>query len=427
MVNARWAFVNPHRTAPAARENLLTRTAKPLAMPDDAAFVDRLLDWFGTVRRDLPWRGGDDLYGIWISEIMLQQTTVQAVIPYWNRFMARFPTVADLAAAPAAEVMQAWAGLGYYSRARNLHAAARDIVARPDGAFPASREEWAALPGVGPYASGAIASIGLGERVPALDANARRVLARWAVTDPEAWAALPEAARRRAVDALGAELVPAAAPGTWNEALMELGALHCGARRACCRECPVSGSCRADQGGWATEVPPPKVKPSPTDVVLAVILIRWRDRVLLSRPQAAPCPSPATRTSAVRDDFSTLHRGLWGLPTTAWFPGREPVAADADAWLAHLGIPADLLPRGASFDAAGSYQHGITRYRLHASVHFLELEARRDPPSELMGPAGPEFEAGGPWPALFYPVSGPRPPLSRLAEKALHFQQYSGV
>ncbi|MCB1182155.1 A/G-specific adenine glycosylase [bacterium] len=398
-----------------------------LRMPDDPAFAARLDDWFAGVRRDLPWRDGDDLYGIWISEIMLQQTTVQAVVPYWIRFMERFPSVAALAAAPESDVLAAWAGLGYYSRARNLHAAARCIVGERRGVWPANRDEWSALPGVGPYASGAIASLGLGERVPALDANARRVLARWAVTDPDAWAACGEAERRRAVDDLGTALVPAAAPGPWNEALMELGALVCRARDARCRECPVAGSCRAGRGGWADRVPPPRPPRRPEEVGLALLVVRWRDRVFLEPPSAGAWPSSAPGRRSVRDDFSGLHRGLWGLPTTAWWSGPDVPAVPWGSVADRLDLPDAMGPAGGGWETLGTVRHGITRYRLQATVLGCELPARAELPARLRGDSS-RWRASRPGaPGCFAAPADGLPPLSRLAEKALHFQQHSDV
>ena len=191
----------------------MTRSPQLFTLEDRAGLAADLLAWFEVVKRDLPWRQAADLYGIWVSEIMLQQTTVKAVIPYWHRFMSRFPTVADLAAASESEVLALWSGLGYYSRARNLHVAAQRVCTEHGGHLPRTRDEWLALPGVGPYTGGAVASIGLAEPVPALDGNARRVLLRWAVNDPAVLVDMSVAQRQRLVDDLGAELVPNQNPG----------------------------------------------------------------------------------------------------------------------------------------------------------------------------------------------------------------------
>ena len=218
------------------------------------AYRSRLLDWFDDHQRELPWRQNRSLYGTWISEVMLQQTTVAVVVPYWEKFLTAFPDVAALAAATEEDVLSHWSGLGYYRRAHQLHAAARMVVADLGGALPRDREGWRALPGIGPYASGAIASIGLGERVPAIDANSRRVLSRWLVSDPAAAVKLQPAH----LELTGGTLVDEARPGDWNEALMELGALVCRAADPRCQVCPIGGLCRAGVAGTAGRIPSPK-------------------------------------------------------------------------------------------------------------------------------------------------------------------------
>ncbi len=182
-----------------------------------------VLAWYDARRRDLPWRRDPTLYGIWISEMMLQQTTVAAVVPYWQRFVARFPDVAVLAAATEPEVLEHWSGLGYYRRAQHLHAAARAVVANHGGRLPLSVEGWRALPGVGPYAAGAIASIGLGLPVPAVDANVRRVITRWVAADAVAGEAMPARARgengRRACRSAASGRLEPGADGTGGHSL----------------------------------------------------------------------------------------------------------------------------------------------------------------------------------------------------------------
>lgn len=396
-----------------------------LSLPGRAHLVADLLDWFRGHSRDLPWRGGDDLYGIWVSEIMLQQTTVQTVIPYWRRFMAEFPSVAALAAADPSAVLSLWSGLGYYSRARSLHRAARQVCQENRGVLPDSFEGWLALPGVGPYTAGAIASLGLGQRVPALDANARRVLSRWAVTDPDAWAALSESERRRRVDRLGAQLVPADNPGRWNEALMELGALLCGARRTACDECPVSGSCQAAQGGWVQSVPARARRQAPVSVWAQLVVLAWRDRVLLRPATTAPLPGPRLRHAPLRKDFIGLHKGLWGLPTSAWFGGATAPAIPWPAWRESLGLPARLWPIGRQGDYLGEFRHAITRYRLTVPVFRVNLEPTEPLPTPLLADsaASADPETGG----LFFGRTDGYPPLSALAEKALHFHHDTAV
>ncbi len=386
-----------------------------------AALVADLLYWFATTRRDLPWRQANDPYGIWVSEIMLQQTTVQTVVPYWQRFMARFPTVGHLARAEPDDVLALWSGLGYYTRAHNLHAAAQLICETGGGRLPGSRDQWLALPGVGPYTAGAIASIALGEAVPALDANARRVLLRWTTLDPAALARSPDSKVRRAIDSVGAELVPVASPGNWNEALMELGALVCGARRTRCEVCPVSRHCHARLGGWVAEVPPVRGAAGAVPAEVVQLVLTWRGRVLLVPPPAVPLPLGQMPGDLVRSDFSGLHRGLWGLPMSGWFvpgsAGRVPWLA----WRERLELPAAIWSDSAVPREVGAFRHAITRFRLRVVVHHLELPGRRALPPDWLR----DGSAAGLVPAQrgFFAVRGPRPSVSALTEKALHFHQ----
>jgi A/G-specific adenine glycosylase len=198
---------------------------------------------FATTRRDLPWRATSDPYAIWVSEIMLQQTRVATVIPYWQRWMAKFPTVRALAEAPLDDVLAAWAGLGYYSRARNLWSGARVIVQR-GGALPARAAELREVPGIGPYTAGAIASIAFGERAPLVDGNVARVLARvFAITDDIKSTAGQRALWARAGDLMAA-LPERAAPGDLNQGLMELGATVCAPTAPRCLVCPLAALCK---------------------------------------------------------------------------------------------------------------------------------------------------------------------------------------
>lgn len=359
-----------------------------------APAVPVLLAWFDAAGRDLPWRRRRTLYGTWISEMMLQQTTVATVVPYWERFLARFPDVAALAAADEAEVLSLWSGLGYYRRARMLHAAARLLVDRQAGRLPADHAGWAALPGVGDYAAGAIASIGLGERVPALDANARRVLVRWCAADPVAAAGMGQSALRE----LGSALVPARRPGAWNEALMELGAIVCRARDPRCGACPVAAWCRAGRAGRAADVPPTRPRPAVLPVRVSVAVVRCCGQVLLLRPGSAAVPAPAAWGQPAREDLAGLHRGLWGLPSTAWFPAAaEPGPGPGfalDLWRRWAGSALVRPPV-----AAGRIAHGITRFRLAVEVVAMELRAGTD-----AGAPGGADAVWSPWPPI-HPVS----------------------
>jgi A/G-specific adenine glycosylase len=210
---------------------------------------------YSAVRRDLPWRRSRDPYAIWVSEIMLQQTRVQTVIPYWQRWMATFPTVRALADAPLDDVLAAWAGLGYYSRARNLQKGAQTIVAKLAGALPSRASELRAVPGIGPYTAGAIASIAFGERTPLVDGNVARVLSRvYAIaSDIKSTAGQRELWKRAGalVDALPASM----APGDLNQGIMELGATLCSPTQPRCLVCPIAAGCAANQRGAQTKFP----------------------------------------------------------------------------------------------------------------------------------------------------------------------------
>ena len=241
----------------------------------------KLARWFEKHQRDLPWRRTSDPYAIWISEIMLQQTRVAAAIPYYERFLKRFPDAHALARAEEAEVLAGWAGLGYYTRARNLHAAAREIAAL--GRFPRDYESIRALPGIGDYTAAAVASIAFGLPYAAVDGNVRRVVTRLAgrVVDVKI-----EADR----------LLDRRNPGRSNQALMELGALICLPRQPLCGECPVRSACAAHRLGVQHQLPPPKPRAAIVPVERTLLLIRRRGRLLL-------VPSP-------------LVRGFWDLPQT---------------------------------------------------------------------------------------------------------------
>jgi A/G-specific adenine glycosylase len=239
-----------------------------------------LLAWYDGARRDLPWRRTRDPYAIWVSEVMAQQTTVQTVIPYWERFLASFPDVRALAAAPLEEVLRHWAGLGYYRRARYLHAAAREVVATRGGELPRTAADWLTLPGVGRYTAAAIASIAFGEPAPVVDGNVVRVLARFdrAAEPPD------RAASRRRLEARAGELLDPARPGDANQALMELGATVCTPRAPRCPACPWSAACLARAAGDPERFPAAVARPETVPVLRGAVLVRdRRGRVLLRR------------------------------------------------------------------------------------------------------------------------------------------------
>lgn len=254
---------------------------KRFSPPSPAEFASRLLRWFDEHRRDLPWRRTTDPYRVWLSEVMLQQTQVTTVVPYYERFVAAFPQVQALAAAPLDEVMRLWAGLGYYSRARNLHAAAQIICTRHGGVFPDSYDAARALPGVGEYTAGAVLSIAYGLRLPALDGNAFRVLAR-------VWGGRGEVKRgpgRRRVVELGRAAVPPDRPGDYNQALMEQGSQVCLPRQPHCDACCLADLCLARAQGLREQIPPVR-RTAPTPMNMSAALVLRRGRVLVAKRPA---------------------------------------------------------------------------------------------------------------------------------------------
>jgi len=243
----------------------------------DRRLVRRLLPWFTRHKRDLPWRKTTEPYALWISEVMLQQTTVNAVVPYYERWLKTFPNVSSLARAPLRRVLKAWEGLGYYSRARNLHAAAKMIVKRHGGRLPADAVSLSALPGFGDYTTAAVLSIAFHKPVPLVDANVRRVLMRVFQIEGAVSAAADKAILGRLTP-----LVPRRKPGTFNEALMELGALVCRPRNPLCLVCPLQTDCRAFAAGKQEVIPAPRKK-SYRRVTAVVAVIEAGGRVLIQK------------------------------------------------------------------------------------------------------------------------------------------------
>ncbi len=284
---------------PGALPGEVTPSAATLASVRQA-----LLDWYSTAKRDLPWRGSDDPYKIWISEVMAQQTRVDVVAPYYERFLARFPTVEALASAAEDEVLGLWSGLGYYSRARRLCRAAAMIVERYGGIFPAFPDACRSLPGVGDYTAGAILSIAFGQREAAVDGNVRRVLSRlFPVATPPgevpAEPATPGSLSRKALRALATRLSSPARPGDLNQALMELGALVCTPRRPRCEDCPLASTCQSQGSAAVSGIPArrPRRATEPWNH-LAVLVRSSQGRPLLIR----------------RDSKAPFLPGLWHLP-----------------------------------------------------------------------------------------------------------------
>ncbi len=235
-----------------------------------------LLAWYGACRRDLPWRRTRDPYAIWVSEIMLQQTRVETVIPYYERFLLRFPTAVALAEAPADDVLAAWSGLGYYRRARLLLAGAH-AVATQGGALPPDRASLLSVPGIGRYTAGAIASIAFGQPVGLVDGNVARVFARLFAIGADM-----RKAGMRMAEVLADELVAKEDPGAWNQALMELGATICTPRSPACGACPLASQCRAFAQGRVAELPKLSERKAPVARrVQAIVAIRAKDGAIL--------------------------------------------------------------------------------------------------------------------------------------------------
>jgi len=242
-----------------------------------AALRALLLAWYDRNRRDLPWRRTSDPYRIWISEVMLQQTTVHTVLPYYAAFLTRFPTLKALAEEPEEEVLAAWSGLGYYHRARNLHRGAQHVAERHAGQFPRSLEAALAVPGVGLYTASAVLSIAYGLPLPVVDGNVRRVLARvLALRGLQFRKDGPYYNRAE-------ELLDPERPGDWNQALMELGATVCLPRRPACPACPLRQRCRARALGVVDELPEGRARRATVDVTVAAALVERDGRVLLVR------------------------------------------------------------------------------------------------------------------------------------------------
>lgn len=246
---------------------------------DIQRFQRRLLGWYDRYKRPMPWRETGDPYAIWVSEVMLQQTRVEAVIPYYQRFMDAFPCPLDLAQAPTDLVLKLWEGLGYYSRARNLQKAVREVVERHGGVVPDDPERFRSLPGVGPYIAAAVQSIAYGVPLAAVDGNVKRVIARLELREEP----FNEARALKVYQGLADELLHRRRPGDHNQGMMELGARVCLPGTADCATCPVSDYCRAHQTHRAAEFPRRIVKKQIPTRSIAVGVVRKRDRLLICR------------------------------------------------------------------------------------------------------------------------------------------------
>ena len=256
----------------------------PLTKKSLRTFQTRLLTWFHANRREHPWRQDRDHYRVWLAEVMLQQTRIAAVIPYYEKFLIQFPNMKSLASAPEQEVLRLWAGLGYYSRARNLQKAAREIVASHGGKFPADFDAAMSLPGIGRYTAAAVLSIAFDAPHAVLDGNVARVLARLNairgdLRAPQQW---------RKLEAIAQDLLAQNSPGDWNQAMMELGETICTPKSPRCTECPVARWCQARKRGLVNSIPAPRKKQQAVKQrIAAAVLLDPRGRTLLVRDPGA--------------------------------------------------------------------------------------------------------------------------------------------
>lgn len=303
-----------------------------------------ILEFYDASHRALPWRGEPHPYRVWVSEVMLQQTRVDTVLPYYRAWMERFPDLEALASASLDEVLKAWEGLGYYARARNLHRAALQVRDRMGGKLPTRAAELRALPGFGEYTSGAVASIAFGECVPAVDGNARRVLARLSdEADPAP----------RWLHAYAAALVDPVRPGDFNQALMELGATVCTPVQPACSRCPLAQQCRARALGTVLERPRPRQRSVVPEREIAVaVLLRAGD-------------ADSRELLLARRPLDGLLGGLWAFPSaTLPLPGCSRRAVLAAA--ARAVCPAGVLPRQRPTELpafSNTYSHFRATYR----------------------------------------------------------------
>jgi A/G-specific adenine glycosylase len=315
----------------------------------------RLLDWYRANQRDLPWRATRDPYAVWVSEVMLQQTQVATVLGYYQRWMERFPTLSALAAASEHDVLHAWQGLGYYSRARRLRDGARHVADHHGGRLPDTVEQLRTLPGIGAYSAGAIASIAFGKPEPAVDGNVARVLCRlFALPGDPARPPLQSMLWR-----IARELIPEREARDFNQALMELGATTCTPRGAPrCHECPLKSECSAHAGGAAGRFPEPKPRTRPTEVHAVAGLLASKGRLLVVRlPETAP-----------------RWAGMWGFPSSEVQEGESGGGALMRAMRDQVDLEVDVA------ELVTVVRHGVTRFRITLDAYRCRIRAGRARP-----------------------------------------------
>ncbi len=324
------------------------------------SFAERLLAWFGERKRDLPWRKNKNPYHVWVSEIMLQQTRVETVIPYFERFIARFPTIHDLAEAPEADVLKMWEGLGYYSRARNLQAAVREVQASYGGVVPSDAVQIATLKGVGPYTAGAILSIAYDVPEPAVDGNVLRVMTRYKLLYDD----IAKAKTRVRIENILRPLIPLQAPGDFTQALMELGSLVCVPKNPKCDICPVAADCEAKLAGVQSELPVKTKAKQPRAEFRAVAFVQRmiggeRKFLLRRRPEQG------------------LLAGLWECPHIEHDDTQTDIPLLSEHCAAEYGIPMQRSERMPDFEHVFSHIHWHLRvYRFHVDDEFHGNDAK---------------------------------------------------
>jgi A/G-specific adenine glycosylase len=308
-----------------------------------------LARWFAGHRRDLPWRRRRDLYAIWVSEVMLQQTRVDTVLPYYRNFLKRFPTLKRLAAAPLQDVLKAWEGLGYYSRARNLWRAAKLVAENCHGRIPVEYDRFRELPGVGDYIAAAVMSIGRGLVMPVVDGNVLRVVCRWQGIGMD----IRLAATRRRVRSFLEDIIPASSPGMFNEALMELGALVCLPRNPLCRQCPLRPGCFALRQDRTGSLPVKgKKKPVPLYRVALAVIVRGGKVFIQQRPEQGHLG------------------GLWEFPGGKCAAGEKPEQAVVREAREELGVEVTVSEKLALVS------HAYTHFKIVLHVFVCRLSGR---------------------------------------------------
>jgi A/G-specific adenine glycosylase len=330
--------------------------------PIDASSLDtlrgRLAAWFTANRRDLPWREDRNPWYVWLSEVILQQTRVEQGLPYFRAFVARFPTVRDLAEADLDEVLRLWEGLGYYSRCRNLHRAAREVMTRFNGDLPATHEDWLSLPGVGPYTAAAVTSLAYGLPHAVLDGNVIRVLSRLAMVEHPTHSA----AARRAFTELADAFLDRDHPGQHNEALMELGALVCTPRKPQCGTCPLQPGCAAAAAQRMEDFPVKKKgAPIPHHHIAVGIIRDAKGRIYIQQ----------------REQDAMLG-GLWEFPGGKVEPGELAEAACRREVLEETGMLVQPMDKIAAID------HAYSHFRI--TLHAFDCALSGEPVSSTQAP-----------------------------------------